>query len=118
MVVKKAIIAFSQSEKIKAGLIWVSQTLELFMGLSRADRQGAESVIRTFIQMISHEIRIARNLAKDQSWDDVEKHLDMALVMADSQMLQESGFHLTRALSQVTGIAQRALTVLKEEGLL
>lgn len=118
MTVKKAIIAFSQSEKIKSGLIWVSQTLELFTGLSRTDRQGAENVIRAFIQMISHEIRIAKNLAKDDAWDEVEKHMDMALVMADSQMLQESGFHLTRALSQTTGIAQRSLTLLKEEGLL
>lgn len=118
MAVKKAIIGFSQSEKIKTGLIWVSQTLELFMGLSRADRQGAESVIRTFIQMISHEIRIARNLAKDDSWDDVEKHMDMAMVMINSQVVHESGFHLTRALSQVTSIGQRSLSALKEEGLL
>ncbi len=118
MAVKKAIIAFSQSEKIKSGLIWASQAIELFKGLAKGDRQGAESVIRAFIQMISHEIRIAKNLAKDDSWDEVEKHMDMALVMANSQMLHESGFHLTRALSQTTGIAQRSLTLLKEEGLL
>ena len=118
MNVQSAIIAFSQSEKIKAGIIWISQTLELFIGLPRTDQQGAERVIRAIVGMIAHEIHIARKLAKDASWDDVEKHMDMAMVMIESQMVHESGFHLTRALSQVTSVGQRSLTVLKEEGLL
>ncbi len=52
------------------------------------------------------------------SWDEVEKHIDMAMVMINSNMVQESGFHLTRSLSQVTGIAQRSMSVLKDEGIL
>ena len=43
---KNAIIAFSQSEKIKAGLIWMSQTIEDYTGLPGTDRQGADSVIK------------------------------------------------------------------------
>ena len=115
---QNAIIAFSQSEKIKAGLIWMSQTIEVYTGLSVIDRQGAESVIKTVVGMISHEVHLAHRITGDDTWKDVEKHIDMALVMINSQVLQESGFHLTRALSQVTTIGQRSLTVLKEEGLL
>jgi hypothetical protein len=42
----------------------------------------------------------------------------MAMVMIDSQVLHESAFHLTQALSQVTGIGQRSMSVLKQHGLL
>jgi len=68
--------------------------------------------------MITHEVHLARKLADDVSWDEVEKHIDMAMVMINSNMVQESGFHLTRSLSQVTGIAQRSMSVLKDEGIL
>ena len=115
---QKAIIAFSQSEKIKAGLIWMTQTLEIYTGLSGTDRQGADAVIKAIVGMIAHEVHLAHRMTADDTWKDVEKHIDMALVMINSQVLQESGFHLTRALSQVTSIGQRSLTVLKEEGLL
>jgi RNA:NAD 2'-phosphotransferase (TPT1/KptA family) len=115
---QKAIIAFSQSEKIKAGLIWISQTLEIYTGLPGTDRQGAEKVIKAIVGMIAHEVHLAGRITEESTWKDVEKHIDMALVMINSQVLQESGFHLTRALSQVTSIAQRSLTFLKEEGLL
>jgi RNA:NAD 2'-phosphotransferase (TPT1/KptA family) len=115
---QQAIIAFSQSEKIKAGLIWMTQTLQIYTGLSGTDRQGAESVIKAIVGMIAHEVHLAHRITEDDTWKDVEKHIDMALVMINSQVLQESGFHLTRALSQVTTIGQRSLTVLKEERLL
>ena len=115
---QKAIIAFSQSEKIKAGLIWMSQTVEIYNSISGMDRQGAEKIIKAVIGMIAHEVHLASRITGDETWKDVEKHIDMALIMINSQVLQESGFHLTRALSQVTSIGQRSLTVLKEEGLL
>ena len=118
MNVPAAIIAFSQSEKIKSGLIWINQTLELLPGLSTTEQQGAEKVIKTMIDMIAQEIHVARNLTKDDSLNDIEKHMDMALVMINSQMTSETGYHLTQALTRVTSLGQRSMTVLKEKGLL
>ena len=118
MEVQAAIITFSQSEKVKSGIIWVTQTLELLTGLSLAEKHGAERIIKALTDMISHEIRVAKNLTKEALWDDVAKHLDMAQVMINSQMAPEAGFHLTQALTQVTSMAQRSMTVLKDEGLL
>jgi len=68
--------------------------------------------------MISQEVMVARNLTKEDLWDEVEKHLEMALIMINSQMVPESGFHLTQALTQVTSLAQRSMSFLKDEGLL
>jgi len=118
MNIQEAVMAFSQSDKIKSGIIWVSHALELIGGISITEQRGAERVIETIIAMITHEINLARKLSRDASWDEVEKHIDLAMVMINSKMAQESVFHLTRALSQVTGIAHRSMSVLKDKGIL
>lgn len=118
MNLKSAIITFSQSEKIKAGIIWLTQTLEILTGLSGVEQQGAEKIIKANIGMITHEVNIARNLTKESSWDDVEKHIETARVMINSQVAHEAGFHLTKALTQVTSMGHRSLSALKDEGLL
>jgi hypothetical protein len=115
---QEAIISFSQSEKIKSGIIWVTQAINLLAGLSGTEQQGAEKMIKAFTNMLSQEVQVARNLTKEDLWDEVEKHLAMALVMINSQMVEESGFHLTQALTQVTSIAQRSMSLLKDSGLL
>ncbi|MDY6881378.1 MAG: hypothetical protein V2J25_14115 [Desulfatiglans sp.] len=114
----KAIIAFSQSEKIKSGLIWVSQSLELMSGLSAQEKQGAEKIIVSMVNMVASEIQLARKVTSDTAWGDVNKSIDQALVMINSKVASESVVHLTQALSLVTGIAQRSMSFLKEEGLL
>lgn len=115
---QKAIMAFSQSEKIKSGLIWVSQALELMSGLSVQEKQGAEKTIKAIVNMIASEVQLAGKVTADSSWEEVDKSIDQALVMINSNVASESVVHLTQALSQVTGIAQRSMSFLKEEGLL
>lgn len=115
---KEAIITFSQSDKVKAGLIWASQTLEVYIHLPEEEKTGAIKMIRIFINTILHDVHIARRVADDHLWHEVEKAMDMAVVMIDSGIPQESTFHLTQALSKVTTIAQRGFSFLKDEGLL
>ena len=118
MTPREAIMAFCQSEKIKAGLIWASQAVDQSAALPDAEKKGASGVIRTTLAMICHELRLAEKLGGGEAWREIEKHVDMALVMIDSQVLPEATFHLTRALSRTTTIGQRAMTVLREQGLI
>jgi len=118
MTLREAVMAFSQSEKIKAGLIWSSQTVDQSVNLPELEKKGASGVIRTTLAMIYYEIHLAGKLTGEDLWREIEKHLDMALVMIDSQILPEVNFHLTQALSRVTTIGQRAMTVLKDQGLI
>jgi len=118
MDVQQSVMAFSQSEKIKSGLIWVSQSLEMIQSLPQPEQKGAFKVVRAMISMITHEIRLARNLAKEASWEGMEGQMDKAMVMIDSGVGSESVIHLTQALSQVTTIGQRSMSLLKERGLL
>lgn len=47
MTPREAVVAFSQSEKIKAGLIWVSQAVDQSVTLPEFEKKGAVGVIRT-----------------------------------------------------------------------
>ncbi|MEW6670074.1 MAG: hypothetical protein AB1427_00140 [Thermodesulfobacteriota bacterium] len=118
MTSREAVMAFSQSEKIKAGLIWASQAAEQSAALPELEKKGASGVIRTMLAMISHELHLAAKLGGGELWREIEKHVDMAMVMIDSQVLSEAAFHLTRALSRTTTIGQRAMMVLRENRLI
>ena len=118
MNIKQAILAFSQSEKVKAGIIAVTQALELLPGIPDRTRKGAESMARVFISLILRDVHLAKKITGESTWQEVEKNIDLALVMLDSGVAHESSYHLTRALSTVTDIGQRSMTLLKAKGLL
>ena len=70
MTPREAVMAFSQSEKIKAGLIWVSQAVDQSVTLPELEKKGAAGVIRTTLAMIYHELRLAGKLSGGDSWRD------------------------------------------------
>ena len=115
---KEAILAFTQSEKVKAGIIWVSQALAFLIRLPDKNRRSAERMAHIFIGSILHDVHLAGRVSTDPKWREVEKNVDLALVMLDSGVASEAGYHLTKALSQVTDIGQRSMAYLKKEGLL
>ena len=75
-------------------------------------------MLKALVTMIDSEIQIARTFAPHGTWIDVRKDVDTAMVMVNSGVAQESGFHLTRALTKVTSIGQQAMGLLVEKGLL
>jgi hypothetical protein len=118
MQTREAIISFSQSEKIKTGLIWCSQVLQLALNLSPEGQQGAMQIVRRLVSMIASESQLARQASKDDVWLAVDKCLNNARVMLDSKVEEEATYHLTQALSQVNRIGQQAMTKLLDQGLL
>ncbi|QTA88873.1 hypothetical protein [Desulfonema magnum] len=118
MNVQEAIIAFSQSEKIKSSLIWISQSLDMLQSFPAEDRRGGEKMIKTITEMVAYEIHIAKRVTKEDSWTDVEKHVDMALVMIRSGVPHEGAFHLSRAMTHVTSIGHHAMSFLKAQKML
>ena len=115
---QKAIMAFSQSEKIKSGLIWLSHLLELSTGLPQQETQASQQITMALTNMILQEVQLAKKLATDEKWEIAEKNIEQALVMILSGVGHESIIHLTQALSNVTSIGQRSMSYLKEQGLL
>jgi len=115
---REAIMGFSQGEKIKAGLIWASQVIQLMEGLADGEKSAGAKTAGALVDMISNEIMLARNMGGDPAWGEMQKDLDRARVMIDSGIPSEAVTHLTRALSRSTDVAGRAMTFLKDEGLL
>jgi hypothetical protein len=115
---REAIVSFSQSEKVKTGLIWCSQCLQLALNLSHEGQQGAMQIVRSLVSMIASESQLARQASKDDIWLEVDKCLNTARVMLDSKVEEEATYHLTQALSQVNRIGQQAMTELLSQGLL
>lgn len=118
MQTKQAIISFSQSEKVKSGLIWCSQCAQICQNLEAAEQQGALKLLQSLIAMISNEVQLARQASGDNVWLEVDKILNNARVMADSGVGQQTEYHFTQALSQVNRIGQKAMTELLDKGLL
>ncbi|MBW2026706.1 MAG: hypothetical protein JRI90_15280 [Deltaproteobacteria bacterium] len=115
---RQAIFAFSQGEKIKAGLIWASQLIGMVDSIFGSGRNETKQVGRALVEMIRQDVRLASAIAKDEIWDEVDKAIDRALVMINSGVMADSVPHLTTALSHVTTIVQRAMQFLDEQGML
>lgn len=116
MQTKQAIISFSQSEKVKSGLIWCSQCVQLAQNLPQQEQLGAVKLLQSLVAMISNEAQLARQAGGDEAWLDVDKSLNTARVMIDSGISQEATYHFTQALSQVNRVGQKAMTALVEKG--
>jgi hypothetical protein len=118
METNEAIKAFSQSEKLKTGIIWVNQMIEVYVSLPEAEKPGAERMLKILINMIGNELHVAKKAAPHAVWQEAEKDLNTAQVMMNSGVVHESGYHLTQALSKVTSIGQQSMSLLIEKGLL
>ena len=118
METNEAIKAFAQSEKLKSALIWASQLSEVQLALAEADKPGAEKIIRSMVSMIGNEIGIAQKAAPHDAWQAAASDINTALVMLNSGVAHEAGYHLTQALSKVTSIGQQSMSTLIDKGLL
>lgn len=117
METKKAIISFSQGEKVKSGLIWCSQCVQLVQNLEKEELAGALTLLHSLLNMITNEVQLARSAGGDEAWLEAEKSLNTARVMINSGVSEEATYHFTQALSQVNRISQRAMTHLVESGI-
>lgn len=118
METRQAIISFSQSEKVKSGLIWCTQSAHILQNMPPAEQQGATQILASLIAMIDNEVQLARQASGDPVWLEVGKCLNNARVMIDSGVGHEIDFHLTQALSQVNRIGQKSMTFLVDKGLM
>lgn len=115
--VKQAICAYAQAEKVKSGLIWICRIADQVAVVDGPGRQPALDLLTTLVHMVADESHLAGSVTGDPRWHEVGKKVKTALVMIRSGVPQETGFHLTQALVQVTGMAGRAAAVLEENGL-
>ncbi len=115
---RQTIVSFALSDKIKSGLIWVSAACDQAAGFDGLARQGAVAVAENLLSMVLNEAALVRQASGNADWDEAVRFMDKARVMIRSGVPAEASFHLTRALSVVTGIGQQAGETLRQQGLL
>ena len=102
---KRAVAAYAQSEKVKSGLIWICQVAEQVAAMEGPGRQQGVSVVD---RPLPAWLPASRNWPEGSPatgrWHEIGENINMALVMIRSGVPQETGFHLTRAISRVTRI--------------
>ncbi len=118
MDIRQAILAFSQSEKIKSGVIWISQALERLQGMGDHEKKGAEAVLDMFLGLVQGELGLAKTVAAGGDWDEVQGCLDRARDMIHAGVGHEATIHLSRALSKVTNTGLEAMTELRKHNLI
>ena len=113
----QAVSVYVQSEKVKAGLIWVSQVADQVAAMANPGRQQGMAVLKTLARMVADEAALAARISGDANWHEIVRMIEKALVMIHSGVPQETGYHLTQALSRVTRIGGQAAAILERQGL-
>jgi hypothetical protein len=118
METREAILAYSQSEKAKVGLLMAAQLIEMCNGMPDHEKHAAERFLRPLIGMIANEVHLSRKMTSAEMWASVDKSLNTALVMMNSGVLSEATYHVAQAISGVTTIGQRAMQHLMHQKLM
>jgi len=118
MDVKQFILEFQHSEKIKSHLIISSTLLAHVEALNGEDRSGAEKILKTYLQLLLTEIRIARNTVKSVNYHGAEKNLTESLRRLGMNDLASSNLYISKALSYITTSCEAAMTSLQKRNLL
>lgn len=108
MAIAPEILVYAQSEKVKAGLIWLSQGLLQFQGQPAARPAAAENLALVILEMVRDEVQLGWRLTRDKAWQRADHHLQQAAVMLRSGAAHDAPWHLTLALRQITDIGRTA----------
>ncbi len=97
------ILVYVQSEKVKAGLIWLSQGLLQIQGQPPARPAAAETLALAILEMVRDEVQLGWRLTRHEAWQRADGHLQQAAVMMRSGVAHDAPWHLTLALRHITG---------------
>ena len=118
MTEKEAILGFMMGERMKASLIVATQMAMVIEGLAEHEKGGANRVFSTFLRTLYRDIGLAHKIFPQEDWAEIRGELDAGLVMVDSKASHGAMNNLSRAISHATTVSHRAMTFLKEKGLL
>jgi len=118
MTEKEAILGFMMGERMKAALIVATQLAMVVEGLPEPDKVGANRVFSAYLNTLYRDIGLAHRVSAQEEWTELRKELDGGMVMVESKVPQGAMDNLSRAITQATTISNRAMTFLRDKGLL
>lgn len=118
MDIRKTILLYQYSERIKSGLIIAFKLLAKTATLSGEERLGAEKLMASFLDALLTEIRIAQNVGKSAHFRKAEEKIMKAIGKIQLYDYAEIRGYLSEALSSITTSCQEAMDALEEGNLL
>jgi len=115
---RKTILVYQYSERIKSELIIASDLLAKMLTLRGEERIGAEKMMRSYLEALAREIKIAQNIEKSVNFVGAEKKVVEARGKLNLLMYSEISRCISEALSFITTSCQVAMEELEKEQLI
>ncbi len=115
---RKTILVYQYSERIKSELIIASDLLAKMLTLRGEERLGAEKMMRSYLEALAREIKIAQNIEKSVNFVGAEKKVMEARGKLNLLMYSEISRSISEALSFITTSCQAAMEALEKEQLI
>jgi hypothetical protein len=115
---RKNILGFMYAERLKSALILTGQLLNALENFKEGERAGGLKMFSFFIKAATSEMQLAANVMENLDWDGLRGQLNLMEGYARLGQMEAARQELSHTLSRVTTLGARAMTSLKEEGLL
>jgi hypothetical protein len=116
--VRKAIICFQYTERIKSELIIAANLLGKIGELEGDELAGAEKLMLSLLRALQGEVRIAHNVLGMQNFEEASDKVAEVAERVCSRQYLEATKRISEAISLITTGGQQATEVLKEKDLL
>ena len=115
---RRTILVYQYAERIKSELIIASDLLAKMLALRGEERTGAEKMMRSYLEAMVREIKIAQNIEKSVNFVGAEKRVVEAMGRLRLSEHSEMNRCISEALSFITTSCQAAMETLEKEKLL
>jgi len=117
MNIRRAILVFMYSERIKSELLIASNLLAKMFTLENEERNGAEKMMTSYLETLTGEIRIAQNIEKSINFIGAERKIMEAIGKMKLSQYEDINRCISEALSFITTSSQASMEALEKEGL-
>ena len=115
---RKNILGFMYAERLKSALIITGQLLNALGDFKEGERAGGLKMFSFFIKAATSEMQLAARVMENSDWHDLSKQLNLIEGYTRLGQREAARQEVSHTLSRVTTLGARAMTSLKEEGLL
>lgn len=116
--IKKAIICFLYTERIKSDLILTTSLLETLNSMGEEDIVGAEKLLVAYLNALIREVNIAANASGVEGFKEVNVKLEDAIQQIKQHNYVNAAKLVSRAISITTTNGHQAAQTLRKKGLI
>jgi hypothetical protein len=115
---KDMIAHFVYAEKLKSDLILTASLLEVLKDMTDEEIAGAEKLLIAYLNALTGEANIARNVSGVRSFQDVSLKINMVVEQVKQHNYADAVKLVSEAISLVTTSGHQAAYALKEKDLI